>query len=148
MVFKHIQGWWLHHLHGEPLPVLNNPFCQEVSPDIQPKLTLAQLEAIVPHPVTCHQGEKTNPILTVITFQILEESNKVPLQPPYPQTKQPQFRQLILVGHILQALHKPCCPSLDLLQHLSVLSVLRCPKLNAVLEMGLTSAEYRGRIPS
>ena len=31
---------------GEPIPVLNNPFCIEVFPDIQPKLTLVQLEAI------------------------------------------------------------------------------------------------------
>ena len=42
-------------LPGEPIPVLNNPFCKEVFPDIQPKLTLAELEAISPHPVTCHQ---------------------------------------------------------------------------------------------
>jgi len=32
--------------------VLNNPFSKEVFPDIQPKLTLAQLEAISPYPVT------------------------------------------------------------------------------------------------
>ena len=25
-VFKHIQGWQLNHLPGEPIPVLNNPF--------------------------------------------------------------------------------------------------------------------------
>ena len=37
---------------GEPIPVLNNPFCKEAFPDIQPKLTLVQLEAISPHPVT------------------------------------------------------------------------------------------------
>jgi len=37
------------------MPVLNNPFCKEVFPDIQPKPPLAQLEAISPHPVTCHQ---------------------------------------------------------------------------------------------
>uniref|UniRef100_A0A8C9F701 Ret proto-oncogene n=1 Tax=Pavo cristatus TaxID=9049 RepID=A0A8C9F701_PAVCR len=72
----------------------------------------------------------TNPALAVSTFQVLEESNKVSPQPPFPQTKHPQFLQSLLVGHILQALHKPCCPSLDLLQHISVLSVLRCPKLN------------------
>ena len=31
--------------------VLNNPFYKEVFPDIQPKLTLAQLEAVSPRPV-------------------------------------------------------------------------------------------------
>jgi len=81
-------------------------------PDIQPKSSLMQLEAISSRPVTCHQWEGTTPTLAVSTFQILEESNKVSPQPPFRQTKQPQFLQSTLVGHILQALHKPCCPSL------------------------------------
>ena len=50
--FLNIQGWRLNHLPGEPIPVLNNPFCKEVFPDIQPKLTLVQSEAISPHSVT------------------------------------------------------------------------------------------------
>jgi len=53
MVFKN-------PLPGEPIPVLNNPFCNKVFPDIQPKLTLAQLKAVSPHPVTCHQWEETS----------------------------------------------------------------------------------------
>ena len=61
-VVKHIQGWWLNHLPGQPIPVLNNPFCKEVFPDIQPKPPLVQLEAISPHPVTCQQWEETNPM--------------------------------------------------------------------------------------
>jgi len=109
---------------GEPIPVLNSPVCKEVFPDTQPKHPLAQLEAISPRPVTWHQWEETNPALTAITFQVLEEGNKVSPQPPLPQTKQPQFLQLLLIGHVLQALHKTCCPSLDLPQHLSVLSVM------------------------
>jgi len=39
----------------EPIPVFNHPFCKEVFPNVQPKLTLAQLEAISLRPVTCHQ---------------------------------------------------------------------------------------------
>jgi len=48
-----------HHYHflGKPIPVFNNPFCKEMFPDVQPKLTLAQLEAISPRPVT---SEKRN----------------------------------------------------------------------------------------
>jgi len=88
MVFKHIQGWSLNHLPGEPIPVLNNPFSKDVFPDIQPKLTLMQLEAISPRPVTCQQWEETNPALAVSTFQILEESKKVCPHPPFPHTKQ------------------------------------------------------------
>jgi len=115
--------------------VPNNLFCKEVFPDIQPKPLLAQLEAISPRPVTWHQWEETKPALALSTFQILEESNKVSPQPPLPQTKQPQFLQSLLGGHILQALHQPCCCSFHQLQHLNVPSVLRCPKLTTVLEV-------------
>jgi len=89
MDYKHVQGWWLNHLPGEPIPVFTNPFCKEVFPDIQPKLTLAKLEAISPCPVTCQQWEETNPALAVSTFQIMEESNKISPQPPFPQSKYP-----------------------------------------------------------
>ena len=80
------------HLPGEPIPVLNNPFCKDIFPDIQPKPCLVQLEAISPHPVAYHQWEETNSALTVSTFQILEESSKVFPQTPPPQTKQLQFQ--------------------------------------------------------
>ena len=57
---------------GEPIPVLNNPFSKEVFPDIQPKLTLVQLKAISPCPVTCHQWEETNPACAVSATQVFE----------------------------------------------------------------------------
>jgi len=145
MVVKHIQGWWLNHLPGEPILVLNNPFCKEVFPDIQPKLTLEQPEAISPCPVAYHQWEQTSPALSVDTFQILEESNKISPHSSSPQTKQPEFLQSLLIGHTLQALHKPCCPSLDLLQYLNVLSLLRCPKLNTVLEVRPHQCRVQGQ---
>ena len=77
---------------------------------------------LVLSPVT---SEETNPTLTVGTFQILEESNTVSPQPPFLQTKQPQFLQSFLVGHIVQALHRPCCPSLDLLQIKQIVILMR-----------------------
>jgi len=66
-------------------------FVKQPFPDIQPKLTLVQLEAISPCPVTCPQWEEPHPTLAVSTFQILQEGNKVSRQPPFPQIKQPQF---------------------------------------------------------
>jgi len=88
-----------------------------------------------PFPFILSAVRRDQPRSAAITFQVLAESNKDSPQPPFPQTKQPQFLQSLLIGHILQALPQPCCPSLDLLQHLHVLSVLRCPKLNTVLEV-------------
>ena len=85
---------------------LTTPSVKEILLKIQPKPPLVQLAAIPPHPITCHQREETNPTLAISTLQILEESNNVSPQPPFPQTKQPQFLQSLLVGHILQALQK------------------------------------------
>jgi len=52
-----------------------------------------QLEAIASHPITSYLGEETNTCLTTISFQAVIESNKVPLQPPLLQAKQPQLPQ-------------------------------------------------------
>ncbi|KAK4830080.1 LOW QUALITY PROTEIN: hypothetical protein QYF61_008418 [Mycteria americana] len=62
---------------------------------------------------------------------VVAESDKVSPQPPFLQTKQPQFPQLLLIR---LTLHQLRCPSLDALQHLNVSLVVRGPKLNAVFE--------------
>ncbi|RMC00430.1 hypothetical protein DUI87_23039 [Hirundo rustica rustica] len=53
--------------------------------------------------------------------------------------KQPQFSQLILTGLVLQTLHQLFCPSLDSLQDLNVLLIVRGPILNTGLEMFMSS---------
>ncbi|KAJ7412138.1 hypothetical protein BTVI_47265 [Pitangus sulphuratus] len=51
------------------------------------------------------------------------------------ESKQLQLPQLLKRGPVLQSLHQPHCPSLDTLQHLSVLPKLRGPELDTVLEV-------------
>lgn len=34
---KHLQGWWLHHHPGHPIPKPDNPSHEEISPNIQSK---------------------------------------------------------------------------------------------------------------
>ena len=93
-----------------------------------------QLEAIASCPIASYLGEETNTHLTTTSFQVVVESNKVSPQPPLLQTKQPQLPQLLLIRLVLQALHKLLCPSLDTLQQLCSLLVVRGPKLNTVFE--------------
>ena len=31
---EHLQGWWLHHLHGQPIPVPDHSFKEENSPNV------------------------------------------------------------------------------------------------------------------
>jgi len=49
--FKHLQGQWLHHLPEQPVPMPNHSFWEELSPNIQLKPSLEQLEAILSCPI-------------------------------------------------------------------------------------------------
>ncbi|GAB0177002.1 solute carrier family 13 member 4 [Grus japonensis] len=113
----------------------DNPFSEEFFPNIQSKHPLVQLEAVFPHAIASHLGEETNTHLATASFRVVVDSDKVSPQPPLLQVKQPQFPQLLLIRLVLYTLHKLCCPSLDKLQHLNVLLVVRSPKLNTELEV-------------
>ena len=119
---------------GDPTTSLGSPFQYLTTPSVKKCFLIPNLNLpwhnLRPFPLVLSPVRRDQCHSAVSTFQILEESSKVSPQPPLPQTKQPQFLQSLLVAHIPQALHKPCCPSSDLLQHLNVLSGLRCPKLN------------------
>jgi len=94
-----------------------------------------QLEAISCHPIASYLGEETNTHFTITSFQVVVVSDKVSPQPPLLQTKQPQFPQPLLLRLVLQTLRRLHCPSLDTLQHLTVLLVVRGPKLNTLLQV-------------
>ncbi|KAK4827063.1 hypothetical protein QYF61_013704, partial [Mycteria americana] len=119
----------------KPVPMLDNPFGEDVFPNIQSKPPLVQLDAIYSHPIICYSGEDTNTHLATTSFQVAVESNKVSPQPPLLQAKQPQFPQLLLIRLVLQTLHQLRCPSLDTLQQLNVPLVVRGPTLNTVFEV-------------
>jgi len=73
--------------------------------------------------------------LTTASFQAVVESDKVSFQPSFLQTKPLQVPQLLLTGLVLQTLHQLRCPTLDTLQHLNVLLVVRCPKPSVGFEV-------------
>lgn len=54
--FTSLQGWWLHHFPGQPVPLLGNLFGEEVFPNINP--LQAQPEPISSHPVTFLPGRR------------------------------------------------------------------------------------------
>lgn len=41
---------WLYHLPRQPIPMCNHPFCDEILPNVQPKLPLAQFKTMFSHP--------------------------------------------------------------------------------------------------
>jgi len=114
--------------------MLDNPFGEEIFPRIRSKPPPAQPEAVSSHPIASYLGEDTNAHLTTTSFEVVVESNKVSPPPPFLEAEQPQFPQPG-TGLVLQTLHQPCCSSLDMLQDLNVLLVMRGPKPNTVLQV-------------
>ena len=81
--------------------MLDHCFSNKISPNIQSKPPLMQLEAIDSHPIACYLGEETNTCLTKTAFQIVVENGKVSPQPSLLQNKQPQFPCPLFIGLIL-----------------------------------------------
>ena len=46
---EHLQGWWLHHLPGQPVPLPHHSYWEETFPNIQPEHHLAQRKPITSH---------------------------------------------------------------------------------------------------
>jgi len=61
MSFKYLQGRGLLHFPGLPVPVLGNPFGEEIFPDTQSKSPLTQREATASHAITGYVGEDPDP---------------------------------------------------------------------------------------
>ncbi|KAK4825536.1 LOW QUALITY PROTEIN: hypothetical protein QYF61_000113 [Mycteria americana] len=116
----------------QPVPRLDNPFGEDIFPNIQSKPPLAQLEAISSCPIACYLQEETDTDLATTSFQVVVESDEVSHQLPFPQPKQPQLPQPLLIK---LTLHQLRCRSLDTFQHLNILLVVRGPKLNTVFEV-------------
>jgi len=49
---ERIQGWGIHNLLGQPVPVLHHPLGEKLLPNIQPKSPLSQFKTIPPCPLT------------------------------------------------------------------------------------------------
>jgi len=74
---EHPQGQWLHHLPGQPVPMPDCSFWEEMSPNFQPEAPLVQLEAIPSCPITSYLWEEAEPQLPTPSFQVVVESNKL-----------------------------------------------------------------------
>ena len=49
-----LQGWVIHNLLGQPVPVRHHPLREKLLPNIQPKPPLSQFKTIPPCPITTH----------------------------------------------------------------------------------------------
>lgn len=70
-MFLNFQGWWLHYLPRQAVPVLYNTFHKDIFPDIQYKPPLEQLEVISSCLIACGLGEVPDPCLSTASSQAL-----------------------------------------------------------------------------
>ena len=69
---EHLQGRWLSHLPGQPIPMSDHSFSKEIFPNIQSKSPLTQPEASLP--IASYLGAATNTCLTTTSFQVVVET--------------------------------------------------------------------------
>lgn len=63
--------------------MLDNPFPEEMFPNIQSKPLLAKPDAISSCPVACYLGKETEPYLAAASFQVVVESDKLSPEPSF-----------------------------------------------------------------
>jgi len=66
---EHLQGWWLHHLPGQPVPMPHHSCREEMFPNIQPEILLSILSSSKWH----HQND-------ILTYCLLAENILLLLQ--------------------------------------------------------------------
>ena len=131
-----LQGWGIHSLSGQPVPVHHHPLSEKLPPNILPKPPLSQFKTIPPCPITIHPHKQPFPLLFIHSLQVLEGHNEVSLEPSLLQATQAQFPQPFLLGEVLQPSNHLSGLPLDLLQEIYAFLVLGAPGLDAVLQMG------------
>jgi len=95
----------IHHLPGQPIPVLDHSLREEVFLNTQTKSFLVQLESIPSSSIASYEGEKADPHLTTTSLQVAVESNKVIPEPPLLQAEQTPFPQPLLIRPVRRS-HK------------------------------------------
>jgi len=64
-----LQGWGIHSLLGQPVPVPHHHLGEKLPPKIQPKPPLSQIKTIPPCPITLHPCKQPFPlVLPVLLF--------------------------------------------------------------------------------
>ncbi|TRZ18534.1 hypothetical protein HGM15179_008589 [Zosterops borbonicus] len=105
-----------------------------MSPNIQYKPLLKQLQAIISCPITCYLGEQSDPHLATTSFQVAVESNNVTPELPFLQVKHPTSFSCSSPDSCSRPLPNSIALFLDMLQPLNVL-VVRGPELDTGFEV-------------
>ena len=76
-----LQGWDIHNLLGQPVPVCHHSLCEKLLLNIQPKPPLSHFKTIPPCPITIHPCKQPLPFLFIHSLQVLEGHNEVSPEP-------------------------------------------------------------------
>jgi len=123
IAFEYLQGWRLHNLFGQTVPVLDHPDSKIVFPNVQMDHPVFQFVPIVSGPITGHHWKKPGPILFAPLFQMFIDIKKITLSLLFSGS------QSFLKGQMLQSLNEFSGSLLDSFQYVHVSAVLGSPEL-------------------
>jgi len=112
------QGWGLHYLSGQSVPVYHHPHGKKfllISSLNLPSLSLKPLLLVLSQQVLL---KKIFPVFPIGFRQVLKGCYKVSPRPSLLQAEQSQLSQTFLIGKVFQPSDHLCGPPLDPLQQL------------------------------
>ena len=95
--FAYLQGWRLHNLSGQPVPVLGHPHSKRVFPDVQREPPVFQCVSIGSGPVTGHCRKEPGSVFFIPSCQVFIYINKFPPELSLLEVKQSQLSQPFLI---------------------------------------------------
>ena len=72
------QGWGIHNLLGQSVPVTHHPLSEKLPPNIQPKPPLSHFKTIPPCPITIHPCKQSSPSCLYAPFKYWEATVRSP----------------------------------------------------------------------
>jgi len=70
MAFEYLQGWRLHNISGQPVPVLGHPHSEKVFPDVQRQPPVFQFVPVASCLVTRHHWKESGSVLFALSLQV------------------------------------------------------------------------------
>ena len=76
--FEYLHGWRLHHLPGQPVPVLGHPDSAEAFPDVQRDPPVPQFVLMASGPIPGHPWAEPGCVLSAPSLQVSTRAGEIP----------------------------------------------------------------------
>ena len=146
MAFEYLQGWRLHKVCGQPVPLLGHPHSEKVFPHVQEEPPVFHFVPIASCPVTGHLWKEAGSVFLSPSLQIFMYTDKFPPEGSLLQAEQSLLSQPFSIEEMFLYLHHPCGPLFNSLQYVHISLLPGAQTSTQCSRCGLTSAEEKDHL--